>query len=119
MDEILSLMAEWDAEKYMDTSSMFHMRESYVLKSQSQNPDALQPGYAINVSYERILCYQDPRHDPDTPTYMEALSGDKSEEYFKAMDYEIQILMRRDTWEIVSRESVADKNVLPGTWYFK
>ena len=27
--------------------------------------------------------------------------------------------MRRDTWEIVSRKSVADHNVLPGTWSFK
>ena len=27
--------------------------------------------------------------------------------------------MRRDTWEIVSRKSVAYHNVLPGTWYFK
>ena len=50
---------------------------------------------------------------------MEALSGEKSEEYFKAMDDEIQSLMRRETWEIVSRNSVADHNVLPGTWYFK
>ena len=47
------------------------MRESYVLKSQS--------------------------HDPDTPTYMEPFSGENSEEYFKAMDDEIQSLMRRDT----------------------
>ena len=39
-------------------------------------------------------------HDPDTPTYMEVLSGKNLEEYFKAMDYEIPNLMRRDTWEI-------------------
>ena len=31
---------------------------------------------------------------------MEALSGENAEEYFKSMDYEIQILMRRDTWDI-------------------
>ena len=49
MDDILLLLAEWDLEYCMDTPSMFHMRESYVLKTQ--------------------------RHDPDTPTYMEALSG--------------------------------------------
>ena len=42
---------------------MFHMRESYALKTQI--------------------------HDPDTPTYMEALSGETLEEYFKAMDDEI------------------------------
>ena len=92
-DDILSLLAEWDAEDCMDTPSTFHMRESYALKTQS--------------------------HDPDTPTYMEALSGENSEEYFKAMDDEIQSLTRRETWEIVLRKSVADHNVLPGTWSFK
>ena len=50
---------------------------------------------------------------------MEALSGETSEEYFKAMDDEIKSLMRRYIWEIVSRESVADNNVLPVTWSFK
>ena len=48
-DDILSLLAEWDAEYFMDTPSTFHMRESYALKNQIQ--------------------------DPETPTYMEALSG--------------------------------------------
>ena len=52
---------------------MFHMREYYVIKTQ--------------------------RRDPDTPMYMEALSGETSEEYFKSMDDEIQSLMIRDTWE--------------------
>ena len=49
----------------------------------------------------------------------EALSGKNLEEYFMAMDDEIQSLMRRDTWEIVSRKSVADHNMLPGTWSLK
>ena len=69
------------------------MRESYVLMNQG--------------------------HDPDTPTYMEALSGENQEEYFKSMDDEIQSLMGRDTWETVSRKSVSDHNLLPGTWSFK
>ena len=77
----------------MDTPSTFHIRESYAFKYQS--------------------------HDTDTTTYMEALSGEKSGEYFNTMYDEIQSLMRRDTWEIVSRKSVADHNVLPGTWSFK
>ena len=70
-DDILSLLAEWDEEDCMDTPSTFHMRESYALNTQS--------------------------HDPDTTTYMEALSGENSEEYFKAMDDEIRSLTRRDT----------------------
>ena len=67
----------------MDTPSTFHMRESYTLKIQS--------------------------HDPDTPTYMDALPGKNSEEDFKAMDDEIQSIIRWDTWEIASRKSVADQ----------
>ena len=54
MDDILSLLADWDTEYCMDTPSTFHMRESYALKTQS--------------------------HDHDTSTYMEALSGENLEE---------------------------------------
>ena len=36
-DDILSLMAEWYAEDCMDTPSTFHMREYYVLKTQSND----------------------------------------------------------------------------------
>ena len=46
-DDILSLLAEWDAEDCMDTPSTFHIREYYFLKSQI--------------------------HDPDIPNYMESL----------------------------------------------
>ena len=35
------------------------------------------------------------------------------------MDYEIQSLMIRDPWEIVSSNSVSDYNVLPGTFSLK
>ena len=77
----------------MDTPSKFHKREYYVLKTQS--------------------------HDPDTQTYMEALSGKNLEEYFKAMGNEIQSLVKRDIWEIISRNPVADHNVISGTWSFK
>ena len=41
------------------------------------------------------------------------------DEYFKAMDDEIQSLMRSYTWDIVSRKSVAGQNVIPETWSFK
>ena len=40
---------------------------------------------------------------------MEVLPGEKLEDYFKATGDEIQILMKRDTWEIVLRKSVDDQ----------
>ena len=46
-------------------------------------------------------------------------SNENTDEYFKAMDDEIQSLMRRYTWEIVSRKSVSDHNMLPGIWSLK
>ena len=92
-DEILSLLAERDAEYCMNMLSKFHIREFYVLKYQG--------------------------NDPDTPTYMEALLSENAKEYLNAMDDKIQSFMRRETWEIVSRKSVADQNVIPRTWYFK
>ena len=77
----------------MVTPSKFNTREYYLIKYQT--------------------------HNTDTTTYMEALSGENTEEYFKVMDDEIQNFMIRDTWEIFLRRSFADHNVLPGTWYFK
>ena len=53
-------MDKCDSEDGMDTPSKFHMRESYVLKSQS--------------------------HDHDTTTFVETLSGENLDEYFKGMD---------------------------------
>ena len=35
------------------------------------------------------------------------------------MHDEIHSIIRRYTWEIASKKSVADHNVLPGTWSFK
>ena len=58
-------------------------------------------------------------HNTDSPKYMESLSGKNMDEYFKAMYDKIQIIMKRNTWDIVLRNSIADHNVLPGTWYFK
>ena len=46
-------------------------------------------------------------------------SNENTDEYFKAMDDEIQSLMRRDIWEIVSKKSVADHNMLPESWSLK
>ena len=71
-DDILLLLAKRDAEYFMDAPSTFHMRESYVLKSQG--------------------------HDHNTQTYMDALSGENDDEYYRAIDDKIKSLMVRDTW---------------------
>ena len=83
------LLDEWDAEYCMDSPSTFHMRKYYVLKSQG--------------------------HNPDTPTYIEAQLGEYEDEYYNVVDDEIQSLMITYTWEIFSRNSSSDQDVIPGT----
>ena len=48
---------------------------------------------------------------------METLSGKNTDEYFKAMDDEIQSLLRRDTWGVVLRKSISHYNMFLRTWY--
>ena len=48
---------------------------------------------------------------------METLLRENTDEYLKAMDDEIQSLMKIETWEIVLSKSISDHNVLPVTWY--
>ena len=49
---------------------------------------------------------------------MKALSGEHVDEYYNVVYEKIESLMIRDTWDIFSKKSVDNNNVLPGTWYF-
>ena len=61
-----------------------------------------------------------PKHDPDTPSYVEAMSGEQSEDYWRAMQEEISALVKRNTWEILPRSQCPiGTNVVPGTWAFR
>ena len=51
----------------------------------------------LNESYSYLAQGQ----DPDVPVYWDALTGDEAEEWFKAMDTEIQSLVECGTWDVV------------------
>jgi hypothetical protein len=60
------------------------------------------------------------RHDPDNPTYMEAMSGNDAQHYIEAMQQEILALLQQRTWTRVNRKDVpATQKILKGTWAFK
>ena len=60
------------------------------------------------------------KEDPDTPSYVEALSGDHAEQYWIAMRDEIDALVKRKTWEVVLRSKCEpDAVIVPGTWAFR
>ena len=58
--------------------------------------------------------------DNDNPKFHEAMNGPHSEDYYKAMEEEMEILKpKMDPWEIVPRIKVGDNNVLDTTWAYK
>ena len=58
--------------------------------------------------------------DNDTPKFHEAMNGPRSEEYFKAMENEMEMLeSKMDPWEIFPRNEVGKSNVLDTTWAYK
>jgi len=60
------------------------------------------------------------KHDPDNPTYMEAMSGDDAQHYVEAMQQEILALLHQRTWTRVDRKAVpSGQKILKGTWAFK
>ena len=69
MDETIFLLADWDSQYCMHVLSILHMRKYYAIKPKIQ--------------------------DPYTPLYMEALLGEHTEEYHKAVYDEFQSLIRR------------------------
>ena len=64
-------------------------------------------------------------HDPDMPSYTEALTGTHSEEYIAAMKKEISQLIKQKTWNPMFRKDVPPtqagkrRPILKGTWAFK
>ena len=59
-------------------------------------------------------------NDPDTPTFGEAMRSQNREEFIKAMDLEVNDLVKHETWQTVLRSSLPEgANVIPGTWAFK
>ena len=73
-------------------------------------------------------------HDTNTPTYMEVLSVEHSQYYYKSMGDKITSLIIRDTlkvdpsnsvtghiifsWDLFSWIYIADYSIFPGSWYF-
>ena len=60
------------------------------------------------------------KHDPDTPSLMEALSGENAHQFKKAMTKEIEALKARKTWTIIHKSKLPKgARVIPTTWAMK
>ena len=59
------------------------------------------------MNYQQAALAAKKRYDLDTPSYMEAMSGDNAEDYWVTMKREIDSLVRCQTWNIVPRSSCA------------
>jgi hypothetical protein len=71
----------------------------------------------VNISDSRVYVASRRGHDPDNPTFQQAMHGPDASEYIAAMKLEIHTLVQQRTWVSVPRPT--KKNVLKGTWAFK
>ena len=63
------------------------------------------------------------KDDPDSPSFHNAITGEYADEYWEAMDKEIEGLSKRNTWTCIPRSSIGKEYpkgpVLPSTWALK
>ena len=61
--------------------------------------------------------------DEDSPSYFKAMTGPYEEQFREAMNKEIEGLVKRKTWDLVSKGSIGKENpkgeLLLNTWAFK
>ena len=84
----------------------------------------LQTG-EINCTDPRAYAAKSRLHDPDTPTYHEALTGVHAHKYEEAMKIEIRQLIKQSVWRPILRSKVPTtsdgkrRSILIGTLVFK
>ena len=73
------------------------------------------------INYEHPLAFAMKASDADSPTWDEAMRSDECEDFWKAMDLEIEQLQNRNAWTIVDREEAtkAGEKVIGSTWAFR
>ena len=69
----------------------------------------------LNITDPRVYNarYTKQKHDPDTPTFHQAMSGEEADKYISAMKEEVTNLKRMNTWIVVDCD--AKMKVLKGT----
>jgi hypothetical protein len=68
-----------------------------------------------NISDPRVYAAKHCSNDLDSPTFHQAINGENSEEYIKAMQIEVSTLVQQRTWKPVARK--AHMNVLKGNGF--
>ena len=80
--------------------------------------DFLHPGILQSpMALQAMALKAKKSKDPDIPSTREALSGPYAEDFWRAMDDEIQSLEAKGTWKVVERSALpSNAKVIPGTW---
>ena len=64
------------------------------------------------------LAFASKANSEDLPNFHQAMNSPDAEGWLQAMDIEIEQLLEKDPWEIVSISSIKGKNILDSTWAF-
>ena len=105
-------------------NSSFSSSHDEILAYQAELSTDLDSGI-IDCADVRAYLTKAKIKDPDQPSFTEAMNGEDSERWIKAMKIEIAGLLARNTWKRVNREDILrDKNgkkynILKSIWAFK
>ena len=69
--------------------------------------------------YKSPFAFAANKSNQDTPTYREAITGKYAGEFDEAMNTEIEMLKRLNTWKVVRRSDVPRSKILKSTWALK
>jgi hypothetical protein len=118
--------SQWKNNEWKNTNVLNLAEHMSELKWTDNDMKEISALLADHDAEETAMNYQPAaftakkRYDPDTPSYMEAMSGDNAEDYWVTMKGEIDSLVKRQTWDIVPRSSCAPNAlIVPGTWAFR
>ena len=79
--------------------------------------DSIHPGVMQDPSAVLSFGHKAKAYNPDLPSVREALTGPHAEEFWSAMDKEIESLEDMETWKVIPRDQLPSKSsVIPGTW---
>ena len=104
-----SVRADYQHSKYFD-----HAYLSFILQD-------WQHGLLEDILPHNMFSFKAKKgHDPDSPSFLQALSSEQREYWIEAIKAELSELEKRGTWvEIHEDELPEGANVVPGTWVFK
>ena len=124
-DDFVSLASGWMHDRNEARNWNFLCSMNYSENSPSLQLSSMLLEEYLSTDDDGLLGNIDPMmlstkaNAEDNPTFHQAMSSEEADGWYKAMETEIEQLLKLDVWEEVPRSSVKNDNIIDCTWAFK